>query len=175
MKRFTLLCVLAAACGGSQNTGPVAGAREAAARHYAVTVDRARAAVVEVLKTKYGRIAKDDGFQVTARSVCRDIDGDPCTEFPHREQSAGQQDPLSVGPTAASGTPRTTTETTGHYTFQVFASAMGTDGDVQIQIGGEAKDFEDHEFASDAAGSPAWMPHEVDEVRVAVDHALAKR
>jgi len=43
----------------------------------------------------------------------------------------------------------------------------------QIQISGHAKDRDEHEFALGAPGSPAWMPHEVDEVRVAVDRALA--
>ena len=112
MNRVAVLLVLAAACGGSQNVGPVPGAHEAFERHYPVTIAQAHAALVQVV---------------------------------------------------------------GHYELQVFAGVVGTDGDAQIQLGGYAKDFDDHVFAIGAPGSPAWMPHEVDLVRVAVDKELAAR
>jgi hypothetical protein len=67
------------------------------------------------------------------------------------------------------------TTVVGHYWFQAYAGVVGTDGDVQIQLGGHAKDFKNNLFEIGAAGSPAWMPHEVDEVRIAVDHALAQK
>jgi hypothetical protein len=166
MKRFPLLFVLAAACGGSQNTGPVTGAHDASVRHYPVTVVEAHAALVDVLTKKYGAIASDDGLHVVARPACRDTDGDPCAYFKH--------DPVNAGGSSAAFTAgASSTETTGHYWFQVDGVVAGSDSDVQIELGGEAKDFKDKIFATGAPGSPAWMPHEVDEVRVAIDHALA--
>src|SRR5579862_9727974 len=77
-------------------------------------------------------------------------------------------------PNAASSAPTETVETssacTGSSSMPSWSAPTAT---YQIQISGHAKDRDEHEFALGAPGSPAWMPHEVDEVRVAVDRALA--
>jgi hypothetical protein len=179
MHRLAVFFALAAACGGSHNVGPVAGAHEAFERHYDVTVVEAHAALLEVLKEKYGGIVEDDGVHVIASAACRDTDGDPCAMFPRNPSAVGmrnRKEPLDVGPlsgqVAGYGGP---SETTGHYWFQIYAGVAGADGDIQIQLGGHAKDFKEHEFAIGAPGSPGWMPHEVDEIRVAVDRELARR
>jgi hypothetical protein len=168
MHRPAILFVLAAACGGRQNTGPVAGAHEAMARHYPVTVVQAHTALVDVLTKKYGAIATDDGLHVVARTVCRDTDGDRCAQYTDQPLNAG-------GPSAMFSNSAPSTVRVGHYWFQVAAGVVGSDGDVQIQLGARAKDFHEQQIDSSAPGAPAWMPHEVDEIQVAVDHALAQK
>jgi hypothetical protein len=174
MRTIGLLLVLAA-CGGSQNTGPVPGAREARDRHYPVTIEQAHSALRAVLKQRYG-IKSDDGRHIIPFADCRDSDGDECTYFPGSSggPSFGANAQIG-GPTASGpGSTRSGGAMVGHYWFQVYVGIVGIDGDVQIQLGARVEDFKKHVFAMGEPGSPAWMPHEVDEVRVAVDHALAQ-
>jgi hypothetical protein len=122
----------------------------------------AHTAVAKVLSDRYGIVVDDDGRRLLAKPACRTQGGDPCT-ITHSDRIS----PNTMGPGTFDPSIRT-----GSYEVQIGTHIAGDDGDVQIQV--DAQTYDGHRVISLGASDQVdWLPHEVDEMRVAIDRELA--
>ena len=165
MRTILAAALLVVAC--NHNTGPVAGAPEAAARHYPVTVAHAHDALAKVLADHYGKLVSDDGRHLVADAACRTASGNACVG-PINEPGDADYQPINAnGLRVTQQSP-----TSSGYWIKVFGGVVGTDGDVQVQLGGMSGQLGHDGFPIGTDGAPAWAPHEVDTLRIEIDRAL---
>ena len=177
MRVAALLVLTLAAC--NHNTGPVAGASDAAKRDYPVTVGAAHDELAKVLTAHYRKLGSDDGRHVVAAGDCRTEAGNRCVPPLNspKDPAAGSMtrdydsgcSPKPCGHTQGS-------PIVADYLIFVYGGVVGEDGHVRIQLGGMAEVINGGKRidAGDPA-APPWLPHEIDTIRMEIDRDLRSK
>jgi hypothetical protein len=155
--RLALAVVLVAGCSAPIVQTPRA--HEAPSHFYARDIDDVREAARAELTERYGGAnIRAQGRFVVAWAQCRDADGDPCTRFMHAIPSRR-------------GSSNTSTSS-AYWDLDVMAIVDGDDGDVQVRVGARIAHRGRAPVYVNDPGAPAWLLHEADVVRSALDQRL---